>query len=458
MKHYAPHAAILLLIILTLAPQYAIAQTTSASSTTSSGTYFYGDGSSDFGAVRGQRIRGYYQQSSELQQKIAALPSTASASIFMPILFGVEVKDISPNFGDARDGGTRTHEGEDMMAVSGTPIVSPTPAVVLRTGVGSSEGNYVYTANPGGETFVYMHLDRIGEGVVSGAVLAQGSLIGYVGNTGNASGGPAHLHLEIHNNSGIPIDPFPRLTSEFSVQEKIAYLSTILTQSSDSVALSRFLVTNFRGVFVGALAANVALPLSIIDALASIPVATTPQGAGSTLPAGDMDIGSSGSAVTTLQKYLIQAASGAAAVRLSNAGATGYFGLITKAALVEYQVAVGISPPSGYYGATTRVFIETHPLGALQPPATSGSGTAVFTRDLYQGVSGEDVRALQRLLNARGYVVAVSGSGSAGNETNYFGPATEAAVIKFQIAHTITPAVGYVGPLTRVAFAALSAL
>ncbi len=77
-----------------------------------------------------------------------------------------------------------------------------------------------------------MHLDRIGEGVVSGTVLAQGALVGYVGNTGNASGGPAHLHFEIHSSSGTPVDPFLRLTSEFPLQEKIVYLSKILTVSS----------------------------------------------------------------------------------------------------------------------------------------------------------------------------------------------------------------------------------
>ncbi|MDP2930561.1 MAG: peptidoglycan DD-metalloendopeptidase family protein [bacterium] len=453
MKHFIRCAAVTLLFVLALSPAVAMAETISPlpDVTPSPDSRLHHDGSDVPASVRQEWVREYRQQTSDLQQKINALSGTASASVLMPVLFGVGIKYISPNFGDPRDGGARLHEGEDIMAVKGTPIVSPTSAVVLRAGTGGSEGIYVYTANPGGETFVYMHLDRIGEGVVSGLVLGQGSLIGYVGNTGNASGGPAHLHFEIHDSSGTPVDPFPRLTGEFSLQEKISYLSVILTQSSDSIALSQFLATNFRGIFITALAADITLPLSIIDAIASIPEISVPVGV-----VGDLTIGSSGAAVVALQKYLIQAASGVAATRLAGAGATGYFGVITKSALVEYQVAVGISPSSGN-GSVTRAVIEAHPFGALQSPVPSptpvGSTVVVLTRNLYQGISGEDVRTLQKLLNANGYAVASIGAGSPGNETIYFGPATEAAVIRFQIARGISPAMGYVGPITRAAFA-----
>lgn len=460
MKHFVRYIIATLFFAFIISPAVAAAQTTSTSLNVVSSSYsrfhqLYNEGSGVSTSTRQQQIQGYRQQSNDFQQKISALGNTANASVLMPILFGVGAKDISPNFGDPRSG-NRTHEGEDIMAVKGTPIVSPTPAVVLHTGVGDTEGNYVYTANPGGETFVYMHLDHIGEGVVSGLVLKQGSLIGYVGNTGNASGGPAHLHFEIYNSSGTPVDPFPRLTGELSLQEKISALSTILTQTSDSTTLARFLVTNFRGTFIAALAANITLPMSIIDALAAIPATTVSASTGGSLPAGDLDIGSSGDTVITLQKYLIQAASGVAATRLAGVGATGYFGVITKAALIEYQVAVGISPISGYYGPITRAFIAAHPLGTSQSTTSNNSttsNTAALTRDLYQSISGEDVRTLQKLLNDNGYTVASTGSGSPENETTYFGPATEAAVIKFQIAHGISPAVGYVGPLTRTALA-----
>ncbi len=451
----------LLMIVFLVMPAFAGAQY--------SGQYgwyggtMYQDGSAETGATRQERVRGYRQQSSEMQQKIAALGTATQTIISVPILFGVKLSNISPNFGDPRSGG-RTHEGEDIMGVKGTPIVTPTAAVVLRTVTGPSEGNTVYTANPGGETFVYMHLDRFGEGVTAGAVLSPGALIGYVGDTGNAAGGPAHLHFEIHNSSGMPVDPYPRIALEFSPGDKMSYLTAVLAKTSDRTALAQFLVTNFRSAFNEAITLNSAIPAEITQALAAIPAPSSSPASGTVLPLGDLDVGSSGSLVVILQTYLIQSAKGPAAVSLAKAGATGNFGAITKASLAEFQSSVGISPANGYYGETTRNYITSHPLIVtpsvpVSPIPTTPNTTATPTtgttagisRDLKLGMTGEDVKALQVILNRKGYTVATTGAGSVGNETTYFGPATQAAVIKFQSARNITPAAGYVGPLTRAA-------
>lgn len=447
------YAAVLVLLMSASLPALAAAQTT-ATSTYVRGHYY--DGYSESTTTH---IGGYYGQQlpSAAQQQIAVLAAMSTGQVTMPVLFGVGVKDISPNFGDPRPNG-RTHEGEDIMADEGTPIVSPTLAVVLKVETGVSEGNAVYTANPGGETFVYMHLEYFGEGVVAGEVLQPGALIGYVGNTGDAAGGPSHLHLEIHNAAGTPTDPFPRLTLELTLQQKITDLAPILAVESaaSSTQLATLLVTNFRSTFIDALAANIALPQLIINALATVPQAPVVVSAPATLPAGDLELGSSGAAVIALQTYIIQAASGAAAARLAIAGATGAFGPLTQAALIEYQAAVGISPASGYYGPLTRAYITAHP-NAAQTSVSGGSttGSSAITRDLTQGMRGEDVRTLQKLLNANGYTVATSGAGSAGQESTYFGPATLAAVIAYQKAHSIVPAVGYVGPITRASLATL---
>jgi hypothetical protein len=90
-----------------------------------------------------------------------------------------------------------------------------------------------------------------------------------------------------------------------------------------------------------------------------------------------------------------------------------------------------------------------------QVVATDGTGKAyAFGRSLTVGFVGEDVRQLQKILNAEGFVVSKSGPGSVGSESTYFGPATKAALIKYQNfyrADILTPSgltvgTGYFGP------------
>jgi peptidoglycan hydrolase-like protein with peptidoglycan-binding domain len=73
----------------------------------------------------------------------------------------------------------------------------------------------------------------------------------------------------------------------------------------------------------------------------------------------DLTVGSRNGDVTILQEFLISQAKGSAASALSAAGATGYFGQLTRAALAEYQKAVGIKPASGYFGPLTRAYLKS---------------------------------------------------------------------------------------------------
>jgi hypothetical protein len=71
-----------------------------------------------------------------------------------------------------------------------------------------------------------------------------------------------------------------------------------------------------------------------------------------------------------------------------------------------------------------------------------------LSRSLYRGLSGSDVLILQKFLNKTGFVLSETGVGSPGEETEYFGPLTHEAVIRYQAANNIDR-IGVVGPLTR---------
>ncbi len=292
--------------------------------------------------------------SSSIRRKIRSLSTRKVENVPVPILFGITPDNISSDFGDPRGGGTRRHEGQDILAPRGAPIVSPTDAVVIRVGNGDSSGYYVYTANPGREVFVYMHLNEESE-LNEGEELEKGELIGYIGNTGNASGGVTHLHFEIHDDDGDPIDPFPRLTRIFPLADKIKYLAEILDNADDEKELAELMVAMYRRELILAPALGILLPERITTALQTVPLGFVPVS--TVTSSGDLKFGSQGSAVSALQSFLLTKNAGVNNGVVVN----GVFDLATQKALATYQAGAGISPATGYYGPITQAYIAAHP-------------------------------------------------------------------------------------------------
>lgn len=108
-----------------------------------------------------------------------------------------------------------------------------------------------------------------------------------------------------------------------------------------------------------------------------------------------------------------------------------------SAASAPYNVTLN-NPSSSASGANTQSPAPTVPNNA----APASIKLAAFTRTLAVGSSGEDVRSLQKFLNASGYAVAASGAGSSGNESAYYGLKTLNALVRYQIDHGISPALG----------------
>ena len=106
--------------------------------------------------------------------------------------------------------GGRRHEGIDIFAPKGTPVLSTTRGIVVRVGTNRLGGQVVGVLGPGLEWHYYAHLDRFGS-FREGDIVRPGDVIGYVGNTGNARGTPSHLHYGIYK--GGATNPYVRLTA-----------------------------------------------------------------------------------------------------------------------------------------------------------------------------------------------------------------------------------------------------
>ncbi|MGH3440620.1 MAG: M23 family metallopeptidase [Nitriliruptorales bacterium] len=104
------------------------------------------------------------------------------------------------------------HEGTDVFAARGTPVVASTDGVVSRLGRDTAiGGNSLRVAAADGTFFYYAHLDGFARDVEPGASVSVGQVIGYVGDSGNAAGTPPHLHFEIHPDGGPAVPPVPHL-------------------------------------------------------------------------------------------------------------------------------------------------------------------------------------------------------------------------------------------------------
>lgn len=310
--------------------------------------------STDGGESFGRSSSEWRQGNSQMQEDIDDLDEEVEENLTIPVLFGVAPRNLTKNYGDPRS--NHAHIGLDIMAAEGTPIVSPTEAVVTGFGVWTGAGNYVQTRAPGGETFVYMHLSEIAD-IEQGDVLKVGDVIGYVGHTGNAAATAPHLHFEIHDKNNETSDPYPRFTKVFDLKDKMKYLEEILDNDADDEdALAELLLSKFRSEFVTAQTQGIYLPKEIKKALGVTTVSTPTVVPTTTInPSGLLKVGSRGTEVVVLQTFLIKKNIGSG----GKITADGAFGPMTRKAVIEYQASVGLVA-DGVAGAKTLSYIKNN--------------------------------------------------------------------------------------------------
>ncbi|WP_420455287.1 M23 family metallopeptidase [Rubrivirga sp.] len=139
-----------------------------------------------------------------LAEGAVAVAVQTDPSLAFPVA-GVDQDAIRSRWGAARDGGARSHEGIDIFADRGTPVVASAAGRVSRVQETPIGGRVVWLQTDLGSLY-YAHLDR--QLVEPGARVAVGDTLGDVGNTGNAAATPPHLHFGIYGRGGA-VDPEP---------------------------------------------------------------------------------------------------------------------------------------------------------------------------------------------------------------------------------------------------------
>ena len=146
-----------------------------------------------------------------------SLPSASAGSVVGALPRGSYVFPVAgpARFSDdwlAPRGGGRSHEGIDIFAAAGTPIVAVADGSLHNVGYNGLGGWRLWLRDGNGTTYYFAHMTSYAPAAREGASVSRGTVIGYVGTSGDAQGGSPHLHFEIHPGGGGPVPPHPIVT------------------------------------------------------------------------------------------------------------------------------------------------------------------------------------------------------------------------------------------------------
>jgi murein DD-endopeptidase MepM/ murein hydrolase activator NlpD len=152
------------------------------------------------------------------RQTDTSVPRSAATSPAIPLPGGSHLFPIAgpTRFTDdwlySRPGG-RYHQGVDLFAERGTPLVAVADGSLFRVGWNGLGGWRLWLRDDAGTTYYYAHLESFADIAAEGARVSRGTVIGYAGDSGSARGTGVHLHFEIHPGGGGPVRPWPYVTA-----------------------------------------------------------------------------------------------------------------------------------------------------------------------------------------------------------------------------------------------------
>jgi len=155
------------------------------------------------------------------------LEITKTPAYQFPVSGGTNA-DIGSYWGDIRDGGRRDHEGIDIFAKRGTPVIATTSGRIGFSGEKGLGGKQVWLSDSKrSQSLYYAHLDSI---IPNLSMVKTGDTLGFVGNTGNAKSTPPHLHFGIYRRSQGAIDPLGYVYQTVDIKQNTVPDNTITQQ------------------------------------------------------------------------------------------------------------------------------------------------------------------------------------------------------------------------------------
>lgn len=265
----------------------------------------------------------------------AALP--LYAQVVRPITFPVQgAYSFRNDFHEPRGNGTRLHLGNDIIATKMTPLVAVVDGYVNYVASPQATWGYeIEIQDDEGYSYDYLHVnndtpgtdDGIGgeayayaQGIVRGTRVTKGQLIGWVGDSGNAETTISHLHFEMRDPNHNVINPFPSLNA---ASGGMGVSDNAPRPNVDEISLDQRKI-ELRYIFTK-----------------------------------DLTVGAESSEVRQLQLVL------KAFRHFTTASPTGYFGPVTKSAVISYQHKKGI-PETGSVDPATREVLNND-LGTYDP-------------------------------------------------------------------------------------------